>query len=129
MPFGESKNIEYKVTIPKQSERYVKTIIAFANTQGGRLIIGIDDQTHEVVGVDQDTLFRDMDRIANAVSDMCEPQIVPDIEPKTIDGICVQKEKKPEHLFGLRVQPGRLLKKRSKNLKPSRRILVTLVVS
>ena len=92
MPFGESKNIEFKGTVPKQSERYVKTIIAFANTQGGRLIIGIDDQTHEVVGVDQDTLFRDMDRIANAVSDMCEPQIVPDIEPKTIDGktvICV----------------------------------------
>ena len=27
-----------------------------------------------------------MDGIANAVSDSCEPQIIPDIEPQTIDG-------------------------------------------
>ena len=38
---GESKNIEYKVTIPNKSEKYMKSIIAFANTQGGRLIIGV----------------------------------------------------------------------------------------
>lgn len=39
---GESKNIEFKITLPEKSEKYTKTIIAFANTQGGRLIIGID---------------------------------------------------------------------------------------
>lgn len=27
-----------------------------------------------------------MDNIANAVSDLCEPQIIPDIEPQTVDG-------------------------------------------
>ena len=26
------------------------TIVAFANTQGGKLIVGIDDKTHEIVG-------------------------------------------------------------------------------
>ena len=31
-------------------------------------------------------LFQLMDGIANAVSDSCVPQIIPDIEPQTIDG-------------------------------------------
>ncbi len=30
---GESKNVEFKVMLPKNSEKYIKTIIAFANTQ------------------------------------------------------------------------------------------------
>ncbi len=83
---GESKNVEYKVSVPDKSEKYMKTIVAFANTQGGRLFIGIDDRTREVVGVDNMELFQIMDSIANAVSDLCEPQIIPDIEPQTVDG-------------------------------------------
>ena len=83
---GETKNIEYKVTIPNKSEKYMKTLIAFANTQGGKLIIGVGDKTHEVAGVDNSELFQMMDSIANAVSDSCVPQIIPDIEPQTMDG-------------------------------------------
>lgn len=83
---GESKNIEYKITLPDKSEKYMKTVIAFANTQGGKLIIGIDDKTHEVVGVNDECLFETMDSIANAVSDSCKPQIIPEIEPLTIEG-------------------------------------------
>ena len=82
---GESKNIEYKVILPEKSEKYMKTIVAFANTQGGKLIIGIDDKTHQIVGVDNEILFQLMDGIANAISDSCMPQIIPDIEPQTID--------------------------------------------
>ena len=83
---GESKNVEYKVTLPDKSEKYMKTIVAFANTQGGKLVIGIDDKTHEIVGVENEILFQVMDGIANAVSDSCMPQIIPDIEPQTVDG-------------------------------------------
>ena len=82
---GESKNIEYKVTLPDKSEKYMKTIVAFANTQGGKLVVGVDDKTHEIVGVENDILFQLMDGIANAVSDSCMPQIIPDIEPQTVD--------------------------------------------
>ena len=57
-----------------------------ANTQGGRLVIGIDDKTHQVVGVDNDSLFQTMDALTNAISDACEPQIIPDIEPQTVEG-------------------------------------------
>ena len=58
---GESKNIEYKVALPDKSEKYMKTIVAFANTQGGKLIVGIDDKTHEIVGVENEILFQVMD--------------------------------------------------------------------
>ena len=83
---GESKNVEFKVTLPKDSEKYTKSIVAFANTQGGKLIFGVDDETRKVVGIDEDELFRMMDSISNAVSDSCVPQIVPNIEPQTVDG-------------------------------------------
>ena len=61
----ESKNVEYKITLPDKSEKYMKTIVAFANTQGGKLIVGIDDKTHEIVGVENEILFQVMDGIAN----------------------------------------------------------------
>ena len=83
---GESKNVEFKETLPKNSERYTKTIIAFANSQGGKLIVGIKDKTREIVGVDQSSLFLLMDSISNAISDSCEPQIVPEIEPYSLAG-------------------------------------------
>lgn len=89
---GESKSIEYKVTLPDKSEKYMKTLVAFANTQGGKLIVGVDDKTHEIVGVENEILFQLMDGIANAVSDSCMPQIIPDIEPQTIDGKTVMLE-------------------------------------
>lgn len=44
------------------------------------------DETREIAGIDESILFQMMDRIANAVSDFCEPQIVPKIEPYTIEG-------------------------------------------
>ena len=83
---GESKNVEFKAALPKDSERYIKTIIAFANTQGGKLIIGVDDKTRTVVGIDEDILFPLMDSISNAVSDSCSPQIVPNVGPQTVNG-------------------------------------------
>lgn len=36
---GESKNIEFKVELPKKSEKYMKSVIAFSNTSGGKLLL------------------------------------------------------------------------------------------
>ena len=55
---GGSKNIEYKVSLPDKSEKYMKTIVAFANAQGGKLIVGVDDKTYQIVGVENDVLFQ-----------------------------------------------------------------------
>ena len=79
----------YKAALPKRSETYIKTMTAFANTSGGTLIIGIDDSTRSVIGMDKDSVFQIMDSIANAVSDSCEPQIMSDISFQTIEGKCI----------------------------------------
>ncbi|MDL2301500.1 putative DNA binding domain-containing protein [Lachnospiraceae bacterium OttesenSCG-928-D06] len=86
---GESKNVEFKVELPKKSEKYMKSVIAFSNTSGGKIVIGVNDVTGQIIGVDEKEVFRIMDSIANAVSDNCEPQIVPDVTFQTIDGKCV----------------------------------------
>lgn len=86
---GESANTEFKVEVPKKSEKYIKSVVAFANTAGGKIILGVDDKTHEIVGVEKDEVFKIMDGITNTISDMCYPQIFPNIGVDTIDGKCV----------------------------------------
>lgn len=43
--FGESKNIEFKQKIPSKHEKFLKDIIAFSNSTGGQVILGIEDET------------------------------------------------------------------------------------
>lgn len=83
---GESKRAEFKEMPPKNTEKYTKTVVAYANTQGGKLFFGVVDETREIVGIDESILFQTMDSITNAISDSCEPQIVPEIEPYTVEG-------------------------------------------
>ena len=82
---GESINIEYKVDMPKKSEKYMKTVVAFANGRGGRIVFGVDDKTLNIVGMNPDTIFQTMDAITNAISDSCEPKIYPDVTLQSID--------------------------------------------
>ena len=83
---GESKNVEFKENLPEKSIKYMKSVVAFANGTGGKIIFGIEDETREIVGFDKEDVFQKMDAIANAVSDSCEPAIIPDITLQTIDG-------------------------------------------
>ncbi len=48
---GESKNIEYKVQVPEHSEKYIKTVVAFANGDGGQIVFGVEDETLKIVGI------------------------------------------------------------------------------
>lgn len=82
---GESKNVEFKENLPDKSIKYMKSVVAFANGSGGKIIFGIADKTREVIGFDKEEVFKTIDSIANAVSDSCEPAIIPDITLQTID--------------------------------------------
>lgn len=83
---GESENLEFKQERPADSKKYMKSIVAFANGHGGRLLIGIADNPVSVVGVSNDILFQEIDAITNAISDSCTPAIIPDITVQTIEG-------------------------------------------
>lgn len=82
---GESKNIEFKVALPEKSIKYMKSVVAFANCSGGKILFGIEDGTCKVVGIDDEDVFKIMDAITNAISDSCEPAIYPDISLQTIE--------------------------------------------
>ena len=82
---GESKEIEYKETVPANSRKYTKTVVAYANCAGGRIIFGVEDNTCRVTGIPQDEVFEKADSISNAIMDSCEPMIDFDIMYQTID--------------------------------------------
>ena len=50
------------------------------------MIIGVEDETREIVGVDETELFSLIDRITNAISDSVTPQLIPIITAAVIDG-------------------------------------------
>ena len=78
--------MEFKENLLEKSIKYMKSVVAFANGNGGKIIFGIADKTREVIGFDKEDVFKKMDAIANAVSDSCEPAIIPDSTLQTVDG-------------------------------------------
>ena len=80
---GESKTVEFKQILPK-SENLAKTIVAFSNTSGGKVFIGITDEK-EIVGVSEHDISEVYDKISNMIADTCYPLIVPEISTAFIN--------------------------------------------
>ena len=68
---GESENLEFKVDIPTKSEKYMRTVVAFANGNGGKIVFGVEDKTLRIVGFDEDDATQKIDTITNAIWDSC----------------------------------------------------------
>jgi len=81
---GESKTIEFKEQMPSNNS-IAKTAIAFSNTSGGRLIIGVRDD-REIVGIKSDDIFDLQDKIVSLIFDSCYPNILPKIYTINAEG-------------------------------------------
>ena len=80
----ESQNIEYKES---WNDKYLAWICGFANAQGGKIVIGVND-AHEVVGVrDSKRLMED---IPNKI--VTHLGIVADVNLHIADGIELHQE-------------------------------------
>ena len=73
----EGKTLEFKRDL-SSPDGALKTIVAFANTAGGTLLIGVEDGSRHVRGV-TDPLDLE-ERVASLVSDRIAPRLVPEIE-------------------------------------------------
>ncbi len=73
----ESKTLEFKRDL-SSPDGALKTIVAFANTAGGTLLVGVEDRTRHVRGVTEALDLEE--RIANLIADSITPRLVPDIE-------------------------------------------------
>ncbi len=80
---GEGKKIEFKSIMPS-GEKIAKTLIAFANTAGGKLIIGVADNG-EILGINNFEVSEKMDRVSNIIHDMIYPMIVAEIYTYNIE--------------------------------------------
>ncbi len=113
---GETNNIEFKREIPADHKKYLKTIVAFANGFGGKIIFGIEDDTLEIVGINEKDVFKIKDAITNAIFSSCEPAILPDIRLETIEGKTVivveiyPGWQKPYHIKALGIENGTFIR-------------------
>ena len=78
----EGKILEFKqdLSSPRQ---ILKTLLAFANTAGGRLVVGVDDD-RRVIGVMHP--LDEEEKICSMIADSISPRLVPNVELMTIEG-------------------------------------------
>lgn len=108
----EDKITEYKGIIKEgKSEKgksleigWLKTIVAFANTEGGRLIVGVEDGTHKIVALDKKTTDKTILLIHRKIKEKITPAISYDIK-----GINVISKDEPRYIIEVKVS-------KSKNL-------------
>lgn len=73
----EGKTLEFKRDL-SSPRKALRTLVAFANSAGGQLVIGVEDGSRDVVGVAEPLDLEE--RIANLVADSIEPRLLPEIE-------------------------------------------------
>jgi len=73
----EGKTLEFKRDL-SSPQGVLKTVVAFANTSGGVIVLGIEDGTKRVKGV-RDVLSEE-ERLASLISDSISPKLVPSME-------------------------------------------------
>jgi ATP-dependent DNA helicase RecG len=73
----EGKMVEFKRDL-SSPDGVLRTLVAFANTAGGTLLIGVEDATRHVRGVAEPLEMEE--RLASLISDGILPRLVPDLE-------------------------------------------------
>jgi ATP-dependent DNA helicase RecG len=73
----EGKTLEFKRDL-SSPQGILKTIVAFANTSGGVIVLGVEDGAKRVRGI-QDVLAEE-ERLASLIADSISPTLVPSIE-------------------------------------------------
>jgi len=68
-PERESKSLEFKEFLPPGFTGLIKTCVAFANTAGGRIVIGVQDKSRAIVGVSEKDRERLYESFPNSLYD------------------------------------------------------------
>ena len=73
----EGKTLEFKRDL-SSPDGFLRTVVAFANTSGGTILIGIEDRSRNIRGVTEPLDLEE--RTANLISDSIRPRPLPDLE-------------------------------------------------
>jgi len=80
-PEVESKNLEFKESLPSFLQ-LIKTCVAFANGVGGEIIIGVEDKTRKIVGINESIRQEIYEGFTNSLYDSTEPNLIAEIYEK-----------------------------------------------
>ncbi len=81
---GEDSRTQFKQTITNP-ESFAGDLVAFSNSKGGRILIGVNDQG-QVIGVSTADIRRINQLISNSATNLVHPSINPDTENIPIGG-------------------------------------------
>ena len=73
----EGKTLEFKENC-RPTQKILQTVIAFANTAGGTLVLGVRDRAKEVIGLSDP--LKEEERLANLFADNIRPMLIPEIQ-------------------------------------------------
>lgn len=73
----EGKTLEFKQDLSSH-KNIIKTITAFANTAGGTLLIGVENKTKAIIGLNDP--LEGEEQLASLIADSIEPRLVPSID-------------------------------------------------
>ena len=78
---GENQSVEFKRQLNSDKKEFIESVVAFANTNGGIILLGVDDRAN-ITGFDEDKIE---ETIVNSIRSRCDPFIEPKIEKMKID--------------------------------------------
>ncbi len=81
---GETSRVQFKKQLNNQ-DGFAAEMIAMANSKGGDILIGVEDKTGKVVGLDYRELQSIGSTIANIATNLVKPQIFPTTEVVNVD--------------------------------------------
>lgn len=73
----EGKSLEFKRDA-SSPDGILRTVVAFANTAGGTVLVGVQDGTHHVRGITDPLALEE--RLTSLISDSITPRLLPDLE-------------------------------------------------
>ena len=82
---GETYDLEFKLIPNDDRIKYLKTVVAFANGKGGRILFGVAND-RRITGIPNNKVYAEMDAIVNSISDACSPRISVDAGIENIGG-------------------------------------------
>ena len=124
----EGKTLEFKHDL-SSPENVLRTVVAFANTSGGTILIGIEDTTPDVRGVSDPR--DEEERLTSLITDLIKPQLRPDIgllryREKVVLGVAIYPIPRRPHYIGDAPESGSYVRVGSTNRRADRELVAEM---
>lgn len=129
--FGLEGDVEFKERLGTTID-VARTVVAFANGRGGRMVFGVVDEPRRIVGVDPDGVYELERTVANIIAHRCTPAIRPEITLERSGEVLVlivtvyPGPDKPYHLKGESTETGTFIRIGSTNRQADRATVLQL---